>query len=544
MLNLFLVSLLTRLVFLFFGHQGLTHDETDFYTQGYLLAKTGSDFYGNALFSSSGILTVISPIPVYISAFFFTFLPKTVLTGRLPFAIFNSLIPVFIFHIVKRLTKNQKLSLIVFTVVNFSPWLSYLSSQAGYDSPLSFAFYLGGVSSLLSNFKPKIKQAVFYLMAFLSFNSYMGIKVTFFFLIAAALIAVRIYETKPISLKFIVRSLTVSFLVTALMILITSLFPGGNLIKDRAFNEIVFFDRSGLTHVVWYERHVIKSWPMIEKMVSNKATVVFDLFFDRYLKAFDIRTIFFRGDPHPLYGTYYIGLFYLFELGLLLIGVFTAKKILKNKTNILIPFLIMLFAAPIPVGISTIPDVTIVFRAYPLILPMALFISLGAFYLISLKKMFGLIWVFLLYLISFSFFFLIFQTKIKYMASEKWHLSDKSLSEKMAFTAKTKKAVTLFTDEPQAKMLLYNYYENSDANLIKESLRPLNSKRYRIANLTIEEGCPPKDLLNEHFYIIKRGVCNFATENYTGNHELVPYIEANDGSGTLYWQVKKPNKNI
>ncbi len=164
LINLFIISLLTRLAFLFFGFPSITHDEADFYLNGYMLSKTGSDIHNNSLFLSSGILSSISPIPVYLSAFFFTFLPKSVMTGRLPFAILNSLIPVLIYYIVDKLTNNKKLSFFTFLVANFSPWLVHVSSQAAFDSPLSFMFYLAAIAALLTKMRSQLKTAFFIAM--------------------------------------------------------------------------------------------------------------------------------------------------------------------------------------------------------------------------------------------------------------------------------------------------------------------------------------------------------------------------------------------
>lgn len=538
LIYLFFISLATRLVFLFFGHPSITHDEADFYLQGYILAKTGSDIHGNSLFLSTGILTAISPIPVYLNSLFFTFLPKLVITGRLPFAILNSIMPVAAYYIVSKLTRNNKLSFMAFLVMNFSPWLSYLSSQAGYDSPLSFTFYLLAVSSLLTNLKPKMKYFLFLIMSFISFNSYMGIKVSFFFLLIAAFIIKELYENKSINLKRILNIGMLSLIIAGAFVSLIYIAPGNQSFRSRALDEILFFDKPKLEHVVWYERYVAQTPEFVKRMVSNKLTVIADSFLDKHLKAYDPRMLFFKGDPHPLYGTYYFGLFYLFEFALIFIGIFHAGKILGKRISAIIPFIIIFLVSPLPAGVSTISDVTIVFRSYPLIFPLSFFIALGGFHLLSLLKRNFYVISFAVYLAAFIFFLFVFQTKIRYFSSEQWHYSQKILTANITDLKNKYKNVYVFTNESRENTLLYSYYEIQDASLIKNSILKATDRNYQIGNVYIQERCPGEKLDERNFYIIKRDVCDvLKNKGKLARYKLTPYIEAYDHSGTLYWQI-------
>ncbi len=49
-LVLFLISFLTRLLFLYFGHPSITHDESDYFLNSYLLTKTGTDILNQKIF--------------------------------------------------------------------------------------------------------------------------------------------------------------------------------------------------------------------------------------------------------------------------------------------------------------------------------------------------------------------------------------------------------------------------------------------------------------------------------------------------------------
>ena len=98
-LVLFLISFLTRLLFLYFGHPSITHDEADYFLNSYLLTKTGTDIINQKFFLTSGILYATSAIPVYLGSLIFHFFEKSVIVARFPFALLNSFTPVLFYLI-------------------------------------------------------------------------------------------------------------------------------------------------------------------------------------------------------------------------------------------------------------------------------------------------------------------------------------------------------------------------------------------------------------------------------------------------------------
>ena len=137
LLILLFISLLTRSVYLFWGMPSLTNDEADLYTTSYVTAKTASDQYNNSVFLTSGFLTtsqhthLFGTIPGFLP-------PRKVSFSTPTFALLNSITP-FFFLIIYVLTKNRSLSLISFSIFNFSPWFSYLSAT-GYEAYMGLFF--------------------------------------------------------------------------------------------------------------------------------------------------------------------------------------------------------------------------------------------------------------------------------------------------------------------------------------------------------------------------------------------------------------------
>jgi len=476
LITLFVISLLTRFVFLFFGFPSITHDEADYFLNGYLLTKTGSDIFSNKFFLTSGILNATSAIPVYLGSISYHFMEKSVISGRLPYAIFNSLIPVLFYSILFKLTKNRTFSLIGFTVLNFSPWFSYLSAMSSIDAPTALVFYLLAIIVLLSELRPITKYSLFTLSMFFSFNSYMGIKTIAFFLFFIALLLKDTFYREKISVKKIGRNVLIS--------LIMFLFFFGLKTKILPLNTVE------ISKSVDILREMSKGPTVLRYFIHNKASYLGGQFIDKYIQAFNPTTLFVKGDTHPLYGTGFIGLFYFFDLVFILIGFYFASRVFKDGYKITIPFFLIIFVTPIAIGIMT-DSPTLALRGLPLILGYSFFISTGIYFLANhfLKNMnviFSI--VFFVYLSSFIYFFTLYRTTIRYMSGEQWHMNEKRLLDKVSSEIKFKnKQIYIYVNDPKETMLLYLFYKENSATKIKAII---SSGRFEVGNITFTDLCP------------------------------------------------------
>lgn len=208
-LILFFLSLIPRLIFLFFSMPSITHDEADYFLNSFFLAKTGSDFWGNKFFLTSGLLSATSAVPIYINAIAYLFLPKTIIFSRLTFTLINIFTPIIFYYLLKKITNNRHFSLIAFLVLNLSPWFLYLSSQINFESVLSFLFLTMSLYALVN----LNNLLLFFLNVFLSFNSYMGIKASMFFLLIIFFITYYLSKNKKITFNQIIKLTFASFFI-------------------------------------------------------------------------------------------------------------------------------------------------------------------------------------------------------------------------------------------------------------------------------------------------------------------------------------------
>lgn len=521
---LYLISLITRFFFFFDGFPSITHDEADIFINGFVFSKTGTDVWGNNLFMTSGILSANSPVAIYLSAIFFHIFPKTVFFARLPFLIINSFLPLLLFLIANKLTKNKNLSLMVFLTANFSPWLNYISSQSAFNAPLALTFYCLSLLIILSVKKPVIRYSLFIILSFISYNSYLGFSTVFLFFVFAALLLDYQYWNKKIKLINIIGIFGIS---ASLFLVFTSLLylgNGTNIYKNTQ-SKIVKQNIDLITNKVWHERLVNPGGILIKKALSNKVTVTVDLILSRYVNAFNPSILFVKGDPHAIYGTNSFGLFYLWESILLLIGLIKLFELFK-KNGLFIRFvLLILVLAPLPIIFQN--EITLAFRSIMLIIPLSFLIGLGLYYL-QKKYQVKTIYFIIFYVINFLIFFGIYHYKVKNVSSEQWHYGEKQIFDKISTDFHKFKKIFIINNEPVETMLLYGFYKIPSAMEIKSTFY---SSPKTTGKITFSGNCPP-NISPENLYIIKRETCK--KEKY----DISPYYFAFDKSGILYYKIE------
>ena len=527
-LVLFFLSLIPRLIFLFFGMPSITHDEADYFLNSYFLAKTGSDFWGNKLFLTSGLLSATSAIPIYLNSMVYLSLDKTIINSRLLFTFINIFTPIIFYYLVKKLSKNKTFALISFLTLNFSPWFLYLSSQINFESIMSGFFYLASSFVLILNLNKTLKFFLFFLTSFFSFNSYMGIKSSFLFLLFINLLTYLIYKNK-VNYKNIFRISLVSVIIYLVLFLSSYFAPNNLLIKNRAKNDLIILNKNFLEHNVWYERLTMTGPDFLKKIISNKLTVIFNHSISNFFYSINPTILFLKGDPHSIYGTNLFGLFYLWQVLFLIYGLIKIKD-LPNFKN-LKPLLFLIFFGSIPTIIS-IFEPTIALRAFPIIFPYSLLIANGIYQIVK-KKNFLLNIFYFIFIISAINFFIVFQARIKILSSEQWHLGEKKLFEKI-LSEKNKKSIYIINNEPKETFMLFSFYHLNDANQIKNKLKT-QAYNYKNIVFTNEKLTNIKDGI----ILIKRGTQDIdkLIENKLITYQ--PYLEASDKSGILYYKIEK-----
>lgn len=450
---LFFISFFWRFLFLQAGVQSLTHDEIDFYYSGYKLSHTGSDEYGNGLFLTTGYISAIPSIPVYISALGWKLFPeKTPINARLPFVILNSFTPVFIFLIVHKLTKNKKLSFLSFAVFQFSPWFSHVSSRVAYDAPLALLFSLIGFYALIAIRKKWAAFVLFGLSNFFSFNSYMGFKTVLPFFIFIQLFVYFTFE-KPREKNMGKPILKSALIATALFFLYFSLLfllPAAQLVFLRGKRELLTPFSSSVGNYLWYAHWTTDGTSIVSKLIYNKITGWIFLFFSKYFESFNVNMFFLTGEPSGVYGLRVMGLFFLTDLFFLIYGFFSFSKLPAFFKRLL---LLTLSIGGIPFAISA-SEVTVSLRGILLLFPYSILIAYGmsVFSNTRIKKIL-LCCVMAVNIFAFAY---LYTYQISTISAENYYLTDTEIARELIHT---KEKTIIASSDPYGLFMQYAFYK-------------------------------------------------------------------------------------
>ena len=538
LIGLFFASLIMRLYFLFFGFSSITNDEADYYFSSYLFAKTHTDQYGNQIFLSSGFMNAISSVPVYIGSLFWTLIPiKSVIIARLPFALLNSITPVLFFSIVYYFSRNMTLSLVSFAVMNFSPWFLHLSATAGFDSPLSLLFFLSAVNVLCYLKKPTwIRWVSFTLFSFLAFNSYMGFK-TIFPLLLFLFLTLDTLSQKRSSLNiksiFTITLITATLFITFFIIAFKG--PGGNLFSGRASKTIVFLERSIIDNEVWYANLTTNN-RVVRKLFNNGIISPLQMFLSKYANALN-PALFFFGDPHVIYGLRIMGLFFVTDIFVFLVGIFYGFQNLNKKMKGLVFGLLLI--APIPAALQ-VEGLTVALRGIFLLPALSVLIASGYLFLVQkINNRVFFLFISSLFVINVISFLGLYQYRIKIVSAESWGGSQKLILEDI-YKLKPNN-VQLHVNDEKVMFMKYGIYNPiHNVELFKQQLMDTSLTQYTDGNVTIHFSCA--DILSsrkEGYYVFEVKKCPNEYKRMQLHFKTLKEYNSLDKSGDLLYILTK-----
>ena len=145
----------------------------------------------------------------------------------------------------------------------------------------------------------------------------------------------------------------------------------------------------------------------------NKPVTYFYQFIEEYLQYFSFDFLFLSWGEPKRYLVPHHGLFYLIELPLFLIGIYSAIR--KKDQNLFVVFLSLLMLAPLPAAL-TAQETPSMIRTFPMVLAVYYFIAEGLIYLFSWKKVRSILFVFLF---SFAYLWQIAYFQMQFFVQQK-----------------------------------------------------------------------------------------------------------------------------
>lgn len=338
-----LLAAILRLPLLDKYPQGITVDEAGQGYSAYSILKTGKDEWGDFFpLNPRGFGDYKPPVMMYL------LIPSIAIFGlnefavRLPSAIAGIATVLVIFLLVRDLFKNRNLGLLSAFLTSISPWHVYYS-RLGWESNIGLLFFTLGIWLFVKG----VEKGKFLPLSLLSFSfsalSYHSFKL----LVPLLLITLIVIFWKHTKL------LTPSAWVSAVVIgLIFTLVVGYGLVfsgaSRRAADQSIL-KQENLFALKEKESTNRSPWP-VKKFFFNKYYFFTSKVADNYLGYFSLSFLF---GPHRSNSSILnfpnMGLFYIWQLPLILLGVF---YLLKNKSKAGLLLTAWIFLAPIPASLT------------------------------------------------------------------------------------------------------------------------------------------------------------------------------------------------
>lgn len=335
---IFLIALVLRTWQVNSVPPSLNWDETSLGYNAFSILKTGKDEWGRSLpltFEAFGDYKL--PGYIYTLVPFIAFFGLNEWSVRLPSILFGSLSVIFLYLLIKELTKNKTWALVSAFLLAISPWHFFLSRIA-LEANLAFSFFLLGV----------------YLLA-------LGLRKQIFFVPSSILLGLSIFTYN--SARVFVPLFLFVFLViyfkkirfniyTIFSILIFLIFLGFGfylaIFQDSSarYYWVRILDEGAISFLD--QARNTSTWnPLITNLIYNRYTYFAYEFISNYLKHLSLQFLALSGGTNYQFSLQGMGLIYLIEVPFLIYGFY---KMLKQKIGWV--FLIWFLIAPIPASLT------------------------------------------------------------------------------------------------------------------------------------------------------------------------------------------------
>ncbi|KKQ96705.1 hypothetical protein A3E15_02710 [Candidatus Woesebacteria bacterium RIFCSPHIGHO2_12_FULL_42_9] len=318
-------------------------DEIDVGLQANSIAQTGRDYFGNKLpilFHSFAEYRL--PMQLYLDAPFIKILGLSEWGVRAPSVIMGFISIIALYFLVKEFF-DKKVATVAAIFLAISPWHFLYSRQAN-DAGILLPFIILGTLYFVKGvkeFKFLILSAVFFALGIYTY-AIASLFVPLFVLFLVAIYRKKIFAYGPkklLSLAFVSLVLLAPYIAQSVSGRTTQRFSYITIAPKR---DIILEVEEGRKF----------SNTTLSRIFNNKATVVTERILQNYLKSFSPSFLFSEGDPNPRQSVKGYGVFYYFDLVLILIGLFiwasTHSKLSEEKKRIFKVIGIWLILAPLP----------------------------------------------------------------------------------------------------------------------------------------------------------------------------------------------------
>lgn len=349
---------------------GFYQDESAIGYNAFSIIKTGQDEHALPFplyFKSFGDYKL--PVYIYLTAFSIKLFGLTEFAVRFPSALFSFLtIPAFYLFILA-LTKKQNLATFATALLAINPWHLHYGRATFEVSICLFFFVLGGLLLHKAFTRQKIGTFFFGTLCFvISLYSYNITRLLAPALFILFLIFYR-EQIKTVQKREIFVTMAVSF---GLLVpfLVTLLQSGGT---QSALGTFLFSSAAVKAPLLEFRSYLIDMPTIFTKTFFNMFTMTVWQYIQHVVSYLSVPFFFISGSNHGNHGIGNVGQFYLFELPLIMLGLY---KIILGKISW--GYFLLLWAALTIIVASLTREAPHATRSFFLIAPFIAFCALGA----------------------------------------------------------------------------------------------------------------------------------------------------------------------
>lgn len=324
---------------------GLDWDENSNAYNAYSILKTARDEYGNFLpLTNRSFDDYKPPMYMYLNVPSVAVFGLTPFAARLPSAILGFLTVPLIYFLAKKLFEKQSFAhesaIVAMFLLAISPWHIQFS-RVGFEANVGLFFATAAICAFhygLKNRKLLVLSAV---LVGLSAYTYHAQRV-FVPLMFLALIFIFKKEIFAIPKRFLIVAIT----ITLLVILPLLIFVPTKVIFQR------FDAASAQTNFEDVEKSIIliQQDSKYGNLIHNRRLVMAKRYLGNYLSHFDLNFLFAEGDNNFRHHIQDMGMLYLFELPLLLFGLYSLVKNNDKTSAFILSWLLIAPIAAAPVN--------------------------------------------------------------------------------------------------------------------------------------------------------------------------------------------------
>jgi len=322
----------------------LSMDETAIGYNAYSILKTGRDEWGEFLplaFKSVGDYK--PPVNVYLTVPFIAIFGLTEFATRLPSALLGSLTIVFLVLLLIKLKVNSKAAYFAGLWLSILPWHIHFS-RASFEAVTALFFLVAGTYLFISWIEnKKLFQLITSIICFsLSVWSYHSERL----FVPIFVIGLIFFYRQQIDFKKVKKQIIIGLLVLSVFTIpFIKLFFLTPAIKTRAAVTSIFRETT-LSNALHHGNYLNTQ----DFIFNNDIYIVFRHWLGKYLNYFNFQFIFLDGMQFTKPGYPNVGILYLVDLPIFLLGIF---YLVKSKNNLLKKITLLWFLlGPLPASFT------------------------------------------------------------------------------------------------------------------------------------------------------------------------------------------------